>query len=270
MKNILIYINPSKDFTAEGKANIKIQIDNSYDLGWKKDDIMLFTNFPYHYNGIKSLVIADNNYCEVAPQSTKTKTIVNLIKDGILGDNALNWVHDLDAFQLEKITEGEIEMGDFDMALTDYGRMPKWTTGSIFFKTTAFDIFKEVHDLIYNQKTDEENALMALTTNNLRWAMTLGSLVHLHSPIPTKLKITESINQRVKKINVTYNFTHMNIRSCYKLAVKPLRVVHFHPIDESVNGKPNMIDFFVRGKNKINTQLLPERMTKIFNNHGIK
>src|SRR3989344_2068731 len=260
MKNLLIYINPTKAWDDEGKTLIKIQIDNSYDLGWKKQDLVLVTNFPYHYNGVKSLVVDDENFCEIAPQSTKTKTIVSLIKNNCLDKNSLHWVHDIDAYQLATITEEELEMGNFDMALTDYGRMPKWTTGSIFFKTSALDIFEKVMSLIYEYKTDEENALMALTTNNLRWAMTLGSLVSLHDPIPTELNLADTINQRVKKINVSYNFTYMNIRSTYKLATKPLRVAHFHPVDESINGKPNMLDFFLRGKNKIGAQLLPERM----------
>jgi hypothetical protein len=36
------------------------------------------------------------------------------------------------------------------------------------------------------------------------------------------------------------------------------------------NPKPDQLDFFLRGKNKIDVQLVPERLVKIFNNHGIK
>lgn len=41
MKNLLIYINLCKDFDEETKILAKIQIDNSLDLEWEKEDIIL-------------------------------------------------------------------------------------------------------------------------------------------------------------------------------------------------------------------------------------
>ena len=50
MKQLLIYIGPTDKFDDEHEVLTKIQIDNSLDLGWKKEDILLVTNFPYEYN----------------------------------------------------------------------------------------------------------------------------------------------------------------------------------------------------------------------------
>ncbi|KKR28424.1 MAG: hypothetical protein UT61_C0050G0008 [Candidatus Woesebacteria bacterium GW2011_GWA1_39_8] len=57
MKNLLIYINPPKCFGDEEKITVQIQIDNSLELGWKREDIIFVTNFSYEYNSIKAIKI---------------------------------------------------------------------------------------------------------------------------------------------------------------------------------------------------------------------
>ena len=84
MKNLLIYINPSKDFEGEEKTTVKIQIDNSLDLGWKKEDIMLVTNFPYEYNDVRSLVIGDDAYCHYFPRCSKWPAIIKLFENKLI------------------------------------------------------------------------------------------------------------------------------------------------------------------------------------------
>jgi hypothetical protein len=263
MKNLLIYINPSKCFSDEGKVTIKIQIDNSLDLGWKREDIMLVTNFPYEYNGIKSLVVEDDNYCSFEPLSSKTWTISNLFEKKLIKEGELYWAHDLDAFQNEVITKAELESEITDMGITDRGRVSKWSMGSIFFKSSSKDIFNWIKDIMYKYKIDEESAVWILT----------GHDNFLHDMIPPLVKgYTESdipgiknINERVKKINISYNFRMWNIDSTVRIVVKPIRVIHFHPFQER-----SELDFFMYGKNRINMVLMPERLIKIFNKHGIK
>ncbi len=269
MKNILIYVNPCKDFDDEGKITIKIQIDNSLDLGWKREDILLVTNFPYEYNGVKSLVIGDDNYCAFEPLSTKSYTISNLFEQNLFEKGEIYWVHDLDAFQNEVITESELEPEMAEMGLTDRGRMPKWSMGSIFFKSSSKDIFNWIKDIICKYKIDEESAIWILSGHDNFLDDAEPKLVkgYTEGDIPG----IKNINERVKKINISYNFRMWNIHSCYEMAVKPIKVVHFHPFDPSpYPGGANAIDFFVYGKNKINTVLMPERLIKMFNRHGIK
>lgn len=278
MKNLLIYIHPRRDFGPEEKVTIKIQIDNSLDLGWKKEDIFLVTNFPYEYNGVKALVVGDENYYDSFPTASKINTLVdlfriaevrdifkvdtilNLFKKRVINEREIYWCHDLDVFQNVVITEEEIEqeLGTADMGITDKGRMPKWNTGTIFFRASALDIFNKAQEIVEKYEVDDEIALMVLYTNNLFWAT--------DQDVPANIPGMENAGERIKRINITYNLRMWNIRSTYPMAVKPIRAIHFHPF-----AKPeiNELDFYMYGKNKINTVLMSERLIKIFHQHGI-
>lgn len=262
MKNLLIYINPRKDFDDEGRIVIKIQIDNSIDLGWKREDIMLVTNFPYEYNGVRSLVVGDDHYCTFEPLSTKGYTIPKLFERGLFKEGEIYWVHDLDAFQNEVVTESEVEPVMGEMGLTDRGRVPKLNMGSIFFKSSARDIFNWINEIICAHKIDEESAVWILTGHD-------NFLYDMEPPLvkgytESDISGIANINERIKKINISYNFRMWNINSTFRMAVKPIRVVHFRPFIK------DELDFFLYGKNKINTVLMSERLIKIFHQHGIK
>jgi len=268
MKNLLIYVNPSKTFHEEAAISVKVQIDNSLDLGWKKEDLVLATNFDYEYNGVKSILVSDSNYCLHNPHSTKTNVILELFDRGLIGDD-LYWVHDLDVYQLEVM---DVDMGMADMALTDYGRMPRVNCGSIFFKKGARDIYGWMKEIMYRFKTDEENALMALMTNNIYWTNTPSRNIRGRME-PLNMLGTEHVGERVKKLNITYNLIAYNLTSCYAMADKPLKVAHFHILDRQdaqSKAKPSMVDFYIHGNNKLGIPLVPERLIKIFNNYGIK
>ena len=85
MKNLLIYINPAKDFVdSKDRTNIKelakIQIDNSLDLGWAVEDIVFVTNFPYEYGGVKALVIDDDSlFCDISGTAYGKASKINVI-----------------------------------------------------------------------------------------------------------------------------------------------------------------------------------------------
>ena len=264
VKNLLIYINPRKDFDDEGKVTIKIQIDNSLDLGWKREDILLVTNFNYKYNGVKSLVISNSNYCTFNHPVSKINAICCLFEKKLIKKGETYWFHDLDAFQLCEIAEAELEIGNKTDILFPVNQSLRWSAGSFFFKNSSEDIFNWTKNIVYKYEVDEEDALWILT----------GHGIYTYEEPVTRIKgytsdeIPEikNINERFKKINISYNFrvcnSHWNIRSIYKMALKPIRVVHFHLSKRE-------LDFFMYGKNKINTVLMPERLTKIFNRHGI-
>ena len=63
MKNLLIFISPAGGFPKEHEELTKMQIDNSLELGWKPEDILLVTNFDYEYRGIKAVdeFVKENN-----------------------------------------------------------------------------------------------------------------------------------------------------------------------------------------------------------------
>jgi hypothetical protein len=269
----MIYIHPRHDFDEDEKKVVRVHIDNSFDLGWKKEDILLVTNFPYEYRGIKALIVGDENYCVTIPATSKVNTLVNVFTVTTIGDlirkrlitDEIYWYHDLDVFQNEVITEEEIklELGTADLGLTDKGRMPKWNGGTLFFRKSAADIFQATKDIAVKYNTGDEESLMVLSTNNLLWA-TRPDVETSDDFVPANIPGMENAPERIKKVNITYNLRPWNIRSTYAMATKPIRVVHFYPPFK------DELDFFMHGKNKLNMVLVPERLIKIFNKHGIK
>ena len=253
MKNLLIYINPLKHFNAVSRAYMynstlaKIQIDNSIDLGWKKEDILLITNFPYSYNGVKSIIVDSSLYCPFRPLSTKTVTVSYLLEKDMVEKGQLYWVHDFDAYQLNPINENDLDLNSADVGFTDYGWSPKWCMGSYFFKSSAKDIFRLIKGIIYKNKAEDERALVSLLRNG-----------------------HENILERIKKLNITYNFGMRNVVHNYKIAEKPLKVLHFHPYYKDNRMPESTLDCFMYGKNELNMPLMNERLIKIFKSHGIE
>lgn len=78
MKNLLVYINPRRDFDDESSRYAQIQIDNSRKY-WNPEDILLITNFPYEYQGIKSLVVPDSLFCGFDAKASKVNAIIYLL-----------------------------------------------------------------------------------------------------------------------------------------------------------------------------------------------
>ena len=232
MKQILTYISPTKDFNEEHKMAVKIQIDNSLSLGWDIEDVLLITNFKYEYNGIQSHIIEDDNYCQHNFPATKIYVIDYLFRNGLIKDEVY-WYHDFDCFQLNPF--GDVEFAD--VGLTNYGRMPRLCSASIFFKKTAEDIFKRLKEKVDADKVNEEVGIMRLLSSN------------------------PDLKERVSLLNITYAFHKFNLRSCYKIVDRPIKAVHFHLTSDKY-------DFYVRGINKLNMVLIPERLIKIFNQNG--
>lgn len=240
LKNLLVFISPAKSFGDVYALESKVQIDNSLDLGWKPKDIVLVTNFPWKYNGVKAIVVGDENDCRVRPRSIKTAIIPHLVDEGIIEKGKIYWNHDFDAIQNSEINEKDLKLNNFDAGLTDYGWRDRWCMGSFFFKSTSKDIFELAKPIIYKD-IEDETAMMELTKN------------------PDILK-------RCKRLNVTYNFGMRRVESNWQKADKPIRVVHFHPYSKRLP----TLDIFIHGKNGLKIPLVSERLIKVFNHHGIK
>lgn len=250
MKNLMMWIHPDKKFDDETKTLVKIQIDNSRELGWKDKDIMLFTNFDYEYGVIKANVIGDDAYCDYMPIGTKITTLFKLFDQGYIKKHTVYWMHDFDCYQLIPFKKNDIILGKVDMALCDYGRKKnKWSGGSIFFKSSAKDIFEKQLKIMTEHKCVDETALYSLTTQN------------------------PDIHARIKKLDSAYHFLPFNIKRNYRNCLKPLRIAHFHPLKSETRilqtPDENLFQWYC-GNNKINTQLIPDRLIKIFKKHGTK
>jgi len=244
VKNLLIFIHPNKKFNEETAKLVKIQIDNSLDLGWKAEDILLVTNFDYEYNGIKSIVIdGESIYYPPMPRSTNTLAVPYLIDNGITKEDVLYWVHDFDAYQMNPITKTELELNEVDVGLTTYGWSRKWCLGSFFYRPSAKDIFEWIKNTVHEYSIEDERALVHLTRSNFN-----------------------NINDRYKILNITYNFGMRKVEHNYTIAEKPIKVVHFHPY----YSKFPTLDSFMYGKNALDMPLMNERLIRIFKEHNIK
>lgn len=239
MKNVSIHLTLTKKWTWLDNKAIKIWIDNSLDLGWKKEDIIFITNFPYEYNGVKSMLVDEANLSWFRPGSIKTCEVSRFLNRD-QNNKTVYWIHDPDAYQLNTITENELELDNFDVGFTTYGWQPRWCLGSFFAKTKAKDIFTLIRNKVFETGIDDERTLVKLTDENY-----------------------QNINSRIKTMNVTYNFGQRYIPTNYALATKPIKVVHFRP---QSRGLDNIAQFFY-GKNELGIPLASDRLKKIFKYH---
>jgi hypothetical protein len=209
MKNLLIYVNPSKKF--EDIKLAEAQLDNCLRMEWKPEDIVLATNFDYEYKGIKSLVVADYCYNVDRRRASKLTTICYLFDKKLIVDD-IYWFHDFDAFQLEKL---DPKLGKKDAGFVNYGtedHIVYWNSGSFFFKSSAEDIFQSMKYIMHKYGCHDEQALCTLTERN-----------------------TDNINSRYKMLNCTYNYCRVrDTKDLYDQADKPIKVIHFDPRVEEV------------------------------------
>lgn len=237
MKNLLIFISPEKQFTGYYPNLAKIQIDNCKHFGWEKD-LILVTNFEFEYGGIKSIVVDPNSFCEKRPRSTKTNTISFLIENKIIEGGKTYWVHDWDAYQLNPFNE--VDMNGCDIALTDYGYKPRLSLGSYFFKKEAKDILEYIRNGVFQWGVEDESVLKSMGKTNAL-----------------------NVNDRLKKINITYNFAIRQIGEMYKMAEQPIKVLHFRP-------EPYRLGQFMYGRNDLKRPLMSDRLIELFKQHGIQ
>lgn len=249
MKNLLIYTGPEKKFSKEDSILAKIQIDNSLDLGWKKENLLLVTDFPFEYNGIKSVVIPDGLYYDFDKMANKSIVLVYLVSNGLLEPKTLYWCHDFDAYENFRIEESELGITNLDLGLTHYFYKPEWQFGSVFVRDKSKDIL-ELLDKTIRQKPhssrNNEKTLTKLIKNNA---------------IDSK---------RYKRLNVTYNITKRYIDTVYEEALKPLKVLHFRPSDKDALMPYTALEMFMYGKNDLKMPLMNERLIKIFKYHRLK
>jgi hypothetical protein len=216
---------------------VKVQIDNSLSLNWNPKDIILATNFPYEYRGVKAIEVGDC-FCPFFLPATKLYTLNRLFDMGLIKDDTY-WYHDFDAYEFYPFSDDDLKMGKCVFGLANYMRRPRLCSASMFLKKGAkdmFDLFRLELDKI---KTNDEEAIMKVLNRN------------------------EAVSKLAIKLNPTYAFHRFNIMTVWPTLEKPIRVAHFHPT-------PDKLDFFMYGHNKLNMPLLPERLIRIFQSYGYK
>jgi len=217
MKNLLVYISPDKNFIQKYEWMLEVQIKNSLDY-WKKEDIIIVTNFPYEYAGMKSLEVPNlinSQYYKNsrAIMNSKINVIIYLLENKIITEPT--WFHDLDAFQvspLNLVLEKDLALVCYgvyyDKLLQDLGKdyKDRINFGSIFFKPESLDIFKVLLERMDKNKHYEEEEMTIMYGENIN-----------------------NIRDRIKLLDQSYNIGTRCTNTNIKLAERPLKIFHFPP-----------------------------------------
>jgi len=200
LKNLLTYINKNKRFDETTGKAAEIQIDNGLRY-WDKKDIIVATNFPWKYKGVKAVEVPDDLWRDFHPMASKPGVVVHLIKRGIIREMA--WLHDFDLFQLADLDLPPIKK---NIAFTTYGFMMEINCGSIVITPKSLDIFEWICEAVDTYKTHDEEAVNILVKSNFN-----------------------NISERIQFLNQTYNVGARNTKSILRLSDRPIRTAHFTP-----------------------------------------
>ena len=239
MKNVLIYniVDDKKRYDNELLFNyFRAQVDNSLRFGWKKEDIIIGTNFEFEHNGVKNIEL--KNVCTTNIFNNKWYGILELMNDGHLEDDF--WFHDQDSWQVNKVNFPEFEG---EIGGCTYVYTPEWNTCSMFIKHKSSKyVVKYVVDFMELNKEanfySDENYISILRHNS-------------------------DIKNILTTLNNKYNvgLTHMEQR--YEAADKPVCSLGFQPHVQ------NSWEVFVEGKNKLNIKLVDNEMVELFKKYNL-
>jgi hypothetical protein len=178
---------------------IKAQIENSLDIGWKIEDIILLANFDYEFMGVKSVNISLNKECLTGSKMFGMKYLFdnNMVDDII-------WAHDLDAWQNVSFSCPEFK----DVGIACYSNN-KYNGGSIFWRPSAKDIaYKIIEEINKNKENKEE-------------------------PTLNRILKSKEYKDRVTNVNNTFNVGCSGYVKRWDRSIKPIRVCHFHPYNKT-------------------------------------
>lgn len=197
MKNFMVANLPSSGAYNKKRLDLllKAQIENSLDLGWRPEDIMIISNFHYEYMGIESKVFRLNANCLTGSKIFGVHRLYLSMKE-----KGSIWAHDLDCWQNVEFKEPEYK----DVGIAQYSNS-KYNGGSLFWKASAVDILHAIHArLVENEEEREEPALNFILKS-------------------------DEYKDRVTVVNNTFNVGCSGYVKRYERGLKPLRVAHFHP-----------------------------------------
>ncbi len=197
MKQLLVANKQEKGKYCEERISLllKAQIANAMELGWKPEDVMLVSNFPFTFMGVGAIVAELNKGCLTGSKMFAVKWLMdNNLIDGMI------WAHDLDAWQNEVFDPPEI----LDVGIATY--TSKLNGGSVFWKKEARDIVQEVVEQIRLGEPIEE-------------------------PTLNRVLKSRKFKKRLTILNSTFNVGCSGYVNRLNRAEKPVRVCHFHPMN---------------------------------------
>jgi hypothetical protein len=238
VKNVLVYVveDPRADLVPVRKL-LEFHVDNSLELGWRPDDLLFLTSFPFEHRGVRAVEVDAGQRPRTARVTVYHK-IRNLLEVfDRLDDGEFCWYHDTDAYQLEPFAAPPSERPLSFCLYTQRG-LHAVQGGSLFFSAAARPVFAEVYDLLVHRgcRLDE----YALTD-------VVGR--------PEFFGYFEALDY-------AYNLGTTSFALRYQLARPPIKVAHFH------FGRPDHRAVFLEGGNTLGVYPLPPRFLELMARHG--
>lgn len=164
MKNVMIFQDfvrgtYGKDWKQEELFNyFRAQIDNSVELGWDPFDIIILTNLPFSYRGVK--VIQSKHECTYNKYFNKLLGIWELLHYRHIEEPL--WFHDFDDWQIAPFTFPEFEG---EIGGCKYINFTQWNTGSLLIKPTSLPFWQLCKDFI--ESNDSHPSLLQVGDENI-------------------------------------------------------------------------------------------------------
>jgi hypothetical protein len=233
MINILVanfnseHSNSAKKYELESlKHELNAQMENSLEMGWSPEKILVVTNFMFvqKNSAIRRLLLPDLN--KDCLTGSKMFAMRELFRLDMINEEV--WIHDLDAWQNIPFDFPEFK----DVGIAEYSR-PKYNGGSVFYKPAARDIVERVCQEIERDKEKREE------------------------PVLNRI-LRREYADRVTTLNSTWNVGCSGFVKRYQNAEKPIKVVHFHPTNRIA------WDTHVRDRNGLGEVSVSDRLKQLF------
>lgn len=237
MKNVIIYniVGSKKRYPDDLLFRyLRAQIDNSYRLGWNKEDIVIATNFSFSYNGVNSVNLRD--VCTSNVFNNKWYGMYELLAEKIVTENF--WFRDQDSWQIEGFSFPEF---DNYIAGCSYVGTSEWNTASIFVRPEAQLLLEFIRNFL------EENSKLNLSTDENYISI---------------LRRIQSIGQYFTTLDNQFNVGCTHFEKRFSNVAGPVKVCGF---------KPHIVSDYEKfdGVNNLNVKLIPSELKKIFFDHKI-
>jgi len=175
---------------------LKAQIENMLELGWKKKNIILLSNFDFEFMGVKATKMKFNTFCLSGSKMWATKWLF----DNDMVDDTI-WASDTDCWQNIWF---DCPKFDQDIGVATYSN-PKINGGNIFWKPSSGDIVNEVVRQLETNKAAKEE------------------------PLLNKILYSDTYHERVSFLDSTFNVGCSGFNVRFTRSLKPIRVCHFNP-----------------------------------------
>ncbi|MEL7060144.1 MAG: hypothetical protein AAGN46_08985 [Acidobacteriota bacterium] len=250
MKNLILFVFEPKSGKKKKKKKKKkkrlsfetverllsLQIDNSLELGWAKNDLLVYTNFPFRHAGVTAIEIEPPERPRTARATSFHKTFcLRLALDRLAHDEVL-WYHDVDAFQLVPFEPPS----ERPLAYCLYSARERLLVqgGSLFARRSAQPVFDYVwHRLTEGRCRKDEFAL-------------------------TDAAAQAEFVDFFDLLDGSYNLGTTDFALRWQLAERPIRVVHFHPERGAHR------EVFIDRRNAFGVDPLDARFRALLDRHG--